>query len=164
MPSDVQYALLLISSHIHATFPSSLRHTRFLLFATSSNSMASRAVGLITSFLERCADRGVANKKRRKQKHYSEQAKIWDQRLPRAHSSSDDYTPIVHPAAQTEAIFFSKLPLEIRQHIYSYAFCGHELEPRVARDNIEDSKPKPFDLMCPAVQQLRGFLVSCKQA
>jgi hypothetical protein len=75
--------------------------------------MASRAAGLITSFLERCADRGVANKKRRKQKHYSELAKIWDQRLPRAHSSSGDYTAIVHPAAQTEAIFFSKLPLEI---------------------------------------------------
>lgn len=126
--------------------------------------MVFRAAGFITSFLERFADSGKADKKRRKQKHYTEHTTIWEQRLPRARSGCRDVTAIAYATAQAQSLLFSKLPLEIRQHIYSYAFCGNQLELRVARDKIEDSKTKPFELMCPAAQQLLGFQGSCKLA
>jgi hypothetical protein len=109
-------------------------------------------------------DSGKATKKRRKQQHYNIHTTIWEQRLPRARSGCRDDTAIVHATAQAQVLLFSKLPLEIRQHIYLYEFCGNQLELRVARDKIEDSKTNPFQLMCPAAQQLLGFLGSCKLA
>jgi hypothetical protein len=133
-----------------------------LIFAIST--IVFRAAGFVTSFFERYADSGKATKKRRKQKLYNIHTTIWEQRLPRARSGCRDDTAIVHATAQAQALLFSKLPLEIRQHIYSYAFCGNQLELRVARDKIEDGKTKPFELMCPAAQQLLGFLGSCKLA
>ncbi|KAH8724712.1 hypothetical protein GQ44DRAFT_246249 [Phaeosphaeriaceae sp. PMI808] len=126
--------------------------------------MVFRAAGFITSFLERYADSGKADKKRRKQKHYNKHTTIWEQRLPRVRSGCRDDTAIVHATAQAHALLFSKLPLEIRQLIYSYVFCGNHFELRLARDKIEDSKTKPFKLMCPAAQQLFGFPGSCRLA
>ncbi|KAH7355654.1 hypothetical protein BKA66DRAFT_575287 [Pyrenochaeta sp. MPI-SDFR-AT-0127] len=125
--------------------------------------MTSRAAGIIASLLERYLDSGIANKKRRNKKHHAKHTAIWNAHLPKARVFPDT-TAMTNIFTQPQALFFSKLPLELRRLIYSYAFCNisGELELQIAKDNVGNSHPKPFELSCPTAQQLSGFLSSCK--
>lgn len=132
-------------------------------FCAFSNRMTSRAAGIIASLLERYVDSGIANKKRRNKKHHAKHTAIWDARLPKARVFPDT-TAMTNISTQPQALFFSKLPLELRRLIYSYAFCNSsgELELQIAKDEVGNSHPKPFELSCPTAQQLFGFPSSCK--
>ena len=129
-------------------------------FCVFSNRMTSRAARIIASLLERYMASGRANKNK---KHRAKVTAIWNTRLPKVRVFPDN-TVMTNISTQPQALFFSKLPLELRGLIYSYAFCNSsdELELQVAKDKVGGSQFQPFELSCPTAQQLFGFPSSCK--
>jgi hypothetical protein len=125
--------------------------------------MTSRATGIVESLVERFIAHGRAKKKRRDKKYLATHAALWEKRLPKARVFPDT-TAMTDISTQLQTLFFSKLPLELRRLIYSYAFrnSSGELELQVAKDEDGELHPKPFALSCPAAQQFFGFPSSCK--
>jgi hypothetical protein len=117
--------------------------------------------------------------KKRHERHLASQQRrehaiqAWYSRLPPVRPV-DETRPLRDTlrniSTQSESIFFSKLPLEIRQIIYTHLWDGEELlfqapeEHFSYRRNEIEGENVPFLLTCPAAQRVLGFPMSCKRA
>jgi hypothetical protein len=120
----------------------------------------------------------VIHKRRHKRylarKQHDEHAtQAWYSRLPPVRPV-DEARPLKDTlrniSTQSEAVFFSKLPLEIRRLIYEHLWDREELffqvpeESTMYRGDEITRENIPFTLTCPAAQNILGFPTSCKRA
>lgn len=100
-------------------------------------------------------------------------AAAWNTRLP-ADRCTDQSCLVsgteLSVSAQSDSVFFQKLPLEIRRLIYDEIVGGDKVRLRVVDENNdpegdEIGKEKvPFQLVCPTAQALLNFSSSCQLA
>jgi hypothetical protein len=125
--------------------------------------MTSRVIRIIVPLFERLEQHGRARRRRQYKERLARYTARWFARMPKARVFPDTTTTTTI-STQPQALFFSKLPPEVRGLIYSYALCDDsgELELQVAKDIVGERHEKPFVLSCPGAQQLLGFPSSCK--
>lgn len=67
-------------------------------------------------------------------------------------------------STQQQSLFFTKLPLEIRRLIYTYALGGERLQLELVDELVDEKgyERAPFRLTCLSAQRLLAFPKSCK--
>lgn len=136
--------------------------------------MRSLLLAAIRPLVIRIGDGAVHRKMRkrqqRKEKWQAEGRATWNARLPPARSTEKDSLDVggrgggVDVSTQQQSPFFTKLPLEIRRLIYTYALGGEQLELELVDEILDEKRYKraPFRLKCPSAQRLLAFPKSCK--
>jgi hypothetical protein len=109
-------------------------------------------------------DHADQERRRKSREEKDQRYEHWCSRLPPVRPVKEvrpakDTLP--NTSTQYGSVFFCKLPLEIRQLIYTHLWDGEELLFQVPE---EDSDNAPFTLTCPAAQGVLGFPMSCKRA
>ena len=137
-------------------------------FSTShSIAMRSLATTIVTAIVDWSVHSKMRKRQQRKEKWQAEGRAAWTARLPPARSTEKDSLDVgggggVDVSTQRQSPFFTKLPLEIRRLIYTYALGEERLQLEVV-DEKGDEKA-PFRLKCLSAQWLLTFPKSCKMA
>ncbi len=89
-------------------------------------------------------------------------AKSWVARLPPLPFSKTNTEELTNISIQSQSLFFSKLPIELRLIVYDYALSGKKL--RFELSNEATSEKLFYRLKCRTARQITAFPKSCKLA
>ena len=124
--------------------------------------MASLVKNVITALLQ-LSMRNKMRKRAEREKWQAESRANWHARLPPAYSTEGN-TPVIEGirdvSTQQQSLFFAKLPIELRNLIYTYALGGEQLQLRIVGAREYDKAP--FKLRCVSAQHIFAFPKSCK--